>query len=236
MSTVQEAIDYVKTHKKFLIEEFCNLSQYPPSLKPFTLFMAGSPGAGKTEFSRALIREIQLKDFRHKILRLDVDELRDLIPFYTGNNSDQIQPAVTLLFDKIFDRIHQNCQNALVDGTFSGPKSLENVQRALNRSRNVGIIYLYQDPFVAWEYTKKREKIEGRTVPKEVFIRGYFESRKNVIEAKDRFGDRVEVDIFIKDKKNDYQKRAEFNVKSMDQYLKEEYTSEFLLQNLPDTL
>ena len=235
-TVVQESIDYIKTHKKELVDDFCDLEHYPPSPKPFTLFMAGSPGSGKTEFSKAYIKQIEQKDPLHKVLRLDVDELREKIPFYNGSNSDEVQRASTILFDKIFDRIQANGQNVLVDGTFSGSRSLEDLQRAINRGRSVGIIYLYQDPFIAWDYTKKREKIEGRTVPKSVFTKAYFTARTNVHEAKKKFGDQVVLDLFEKDENNNFEKKAYFNINDLDHYIKEKYTPEFLEQNLSDSL
>lgn len=232
----QAAIDFVKQHKKELIEQFSSLTHFPPSPKPFTLFMAGSPGSGKTEFSKALILEIEKKDPEHKVLRLDVDELREALPQYSGVNSDEVQTACSILFDKIYDSIQKNGQNVVVDGTFSSPRSIDNMRRAVDRGRSIGITYLYQDPLIAWEYTQKRQKIEGRTVPKSVFIHAYFEARKNVDAVKNEFGSKIVLDLFIKDKENNYQKRAFFNIASIESRIKEEYTSEVLERNLPDTL
>lgn len=232
----QDAIDYVKTHQKRLVKSFCNLDMYPKSQKPFTLFMAGSPGSGKTEFSKALIHLLEEKNPAEKILRLDIDELRKLLPMYKGNNSDQVQTACTILFDKIYDQIQKNGQSVLVDGTFSSPKSFKNIERALNRKRKVGIIYLYLDPIIAWQYTQKREKIEGRTVPKEIFINAYFKSHENVNHAKGLFGNRVILHLFIKTKDHNFQKKALFNIPSLKNYLKEKYSHEFLEKKLPDKI
>lgn len=113
---------------------------------------------------------------------------------------------------------------------------LENLQRAINRGRSVGIIYLYQDPFVAWNYTKKREQIEGRTVPKSVFIKAYFSARTNVRIAKEQFGDNITLDVFEKDENNDFERKAHLNVRNFHDYIKEKYTPDFLEQNLPNSL
>lgn len=235
-SVSQDAINYVKLHQKELVGDFCSRERYPTSPKPFTIFMAGSPGSGKTEFSKAYIKQIELKDPLHKVIRLDVDELREKIPLYTGSNSNEVQPASTILFDKIFDRIQENGQNVLVDGTFSSERSLENVQRAINRGRSVGIIYLYQNPRIAWTYTQKRELLEGRTVPKSVFIKAYFTARINVNVAKEKFGNKVTLDFFEKDKNNDFEKNAHSDVQNLDDFFKEEYTQDYLEQNLPNSL
>ncbi len=44
----EKAKKFVKENKKFLIEKFASLNKFPSKEKPFSIFMAGSPGAGKT--------------------------------------------------------------------------------------------------------------------------------------------------------------------------------------------
>ena len=51
--TLQEqAVAHIKANKCNLLEEFAADSVYPPQEEPISIFMAGSPGAGKTEFSK----------------------------------------------------------------------------------------------------------------------------------------------------------------------------------------
>ena len=234
MTTAQDSIDYVKFHKKELVAKICDPNKYKPSRKPFTLFMAGSPGSGKTEYSRSFLKELQKKDPQLTIIRLDTDELRELIPQYTKSNSDEVQLAATLLFDKTFDYIQNNSLNAIIDTTFASPKSVQNVARAIKRGRKVGILYLYQDPVIAWNYTQKRERMEGRTVPKSVFINAYFAAKKNVSTIKEMYGNQVELHLFEKDKENSFVKKAKFNVLSLDKHLKESYTVSMLEKLLPN--
>jgi len=228
MSVSEDAIAYVKKHQKILVPKICNIDFYKSSPNPFTLFMAGSPGSGKTEYSKSFLKELEKKDPSQRIVRLDTDELRDLLPQYNGNNSDAVQKAATILFDKVFDYIHKKKLNAIIDTTFASPRSIENVKRAINRGRKVGILYLYQDPLVAWEYTKKREKLEGRTVPKSVFIKAYFAAKNNVRLIKQKYGDQVELHLFEKDSKNSFVKKARFHVHSIDKYIEERYTQDML--------
>ncbi len=236
MTLSDEAITYVKTNRNRLVAEYCELSKYVPIQTPMSFFMAGSPGSGKTEYSSKFTSSWEEKHPESRILRLDVDELRKLIPGYNGTNSDDIQKACTILLDKIQDYALANGQSMFMDGTFSSPKSIENVKRHISHHRTVGIVYLYQDPLVAWEYTKKRERLEGRTVPKEVFVRAYFESRENVNEVKRAFGDKVHLDLVIKNRDNSFS-NTEFNIQNVDSYLKpESFTSETLIQSLPDSL
>ncbi len=77
MAISDNAIQYVKSNKAVLIEKFCSLSNFSPSNNPFTMFMAGSPGAGKTEFSKAIIPELQQRDPNCAIVRIDADEIRE---------------------------------------------------------------------------------------------------------------------------------------------------------------
>ena len=52
-----------------------------PDAEPVSIFMAGSPGAGKTEASKALVRE-----FRDPV-RIDPDELRSEFKQYFAARS-----------------------------------------------------------------------------------------------------------------------------------------------------
>lgn len=228
MTTTEDALAFVKAHQKRLVSQICDLAKYIPAKEPFTLFMAGSPGSGKTEFSKGFLKELQKKEPNLTVIRLDTDELRELMPQYNKSNSDEVQQAATLLFDKVFDFIQDKKLNAIIDTTFASPRSIQNVKRAINRKRKVGILYLYQDPLIAWDYTKKREKLEGRTVPKEIFIHAYFSSKENVNQIKATYGDQVELNLFEKDRENDFVKKARFNIETLDQYLKERYTEAML--------
>ena len=56
-----------------------------------------------------------------------------------------------------------------------------------------------QDPLIAWHFTKEREKIEGRSIPRDFFIRTLFESRENVKKIKGKYGDKIIVHVIQKD-------------------------------------
>lgn len=224
MSELEAAIAYAKKHQKILVSKICKFGICKPSENPFTLFMAGSPGSGKTEFSKNLLKELERVEPSQRIVRLDTDELRELLPQYIGNNSDTVQKAATILFDKSYDYIQKKKLNVIVDTTFASPRALSNVDRAVNRGRQVGILYLYQDPFTSWEYTKKREKLEGRTVPKKVFINAYFSAKKNVQLIKEKYGNQIELNLFEKDEQHNFNKKAKFNIQNLDKYIKERYT------------
>ena len=46
------------------------------------------------------------------------------------------------------------------------------------------LFYVYQDPQVAWSFTKERELVEGRVVPKDTFINAFFQARENIEKVK----------------------------------------------------
>ncbi|MFT8392339.1 MAG: zeta toxin family protein [Sporolactobacillus sp.] len=67
----------------------------------------------------------------------------------------------------------------------------------MSGNKDVTLYYVYQDPIIAWQFTKAREDKEGRVVPKERFINAYFKSRENIKEVKETFGDKVELNIVM---------------------------------------
>jgi len=67
----KKAVEHIKANKKELIERFASLSIFPIENIPVSVFMAGSPGAGKTEFSKNLIKSFEEKDRRKGENRLN---------------------------------------------------------------------------------------------------------------------------------------------------------------------
>ncbi len=165
-----QARKYIKGHKNELCKKFADKDLYPSVTNPSAYFMAGSPGAGKTEYSKSFLLGLQQKSPERKIVRIDADEIRDFIPFYNRTNANVIQGAAALGVEKVLDHVLKNKQDFLLDATFADfDKSYQNITRCLHHHRKIGITYIYQDPLVAWEFTKKREKVEGRPVPKNTF-------------------------------------------------------------------
>lgn len=222
----EDAFDWVKTNHKLIINKFAGDAEYVSDEQPTTLFMAGSPGAGKTEFSKRFIAR-----FKQKPIRIDADEIRTICKGYAGNNSHIFQRAANKGVNILYDHALHNNINIILDGTFAYAESLKNVERSLGHNRKIEIFFIYQNPIQAWEFTKKREAIEHRQVSKNVFIDAFFKSRENVNRAKQYFGSQIELNIVIKDFERDLEK-LEINVQSIDYYIKEEYTRE----NLENTI
>ena len=183
--------------------------------------MAGSPGAGKTEFSKEYLKLLREDDDNFEVLRIDPDEYRALIPGYTGNNSWLVQAAATVITEKVLDFALKNQQSFLLDGTFSDwPKSRSNIERCLGRNRDVEILYIYQPPEMAWHLVQAREEQEGRMVPFEVFVQRYLGAYQAVKSALTEFGNSIRVDVFIKPIEGRSSAKSHLDVKDLEKVLK----------------
>lgn len=227
-----KARNYIKANKLKLCQKFASLDEYPPVKNPTAYFMAGSPGAGKTEFSKSFIRELIEKEPTRRIVRIDADEVRDFIPFYDKSNAYRVQGAAALGVEKLLDCALHNNQDFVLDATFADyEKSHKNITRSLNKNRKVGVLYLYQDPVIAWEFTKKRETLEGRKIPLDIFINAFFAAKENVNKIKAEFGDKVELWLIIKNLEQGIEKTY-FNIDNVDSYLKIDYNSQSLRKKI----
>jgi UDP-N-acetylglucosamine kinase len=50
-----QSLQWLRANTKKLKSELCDLQTFKPEHHPVSIFMAGTPGAGKTEFSKTLI-------------------------------------------------------------------------------------------------------------------------------------------------------------------------------------
>ena len=223
------AKQWIRENRKKLISEFCNPEIYPPSDNPITIFMAGTPGAGKTEFSITLI-----ETFGGSFVRIDADEIRERMrPLgYDGLNAELFQEAANKGVNVLFDHANRKGgQNVVLDGTFAYGNWRENVERSLDHGRTVEIYYLHQDPLVAWDFVQKRQAEHGRAVPVDVFVRSYRQSIENVQKAIELFGKNVTV-YFAK---NNYTKTVEsiaVDVHNIEKLLGKRYTEDELKELL----
>jgi UDP-N-acetylglucosamine kinase len=187
----QQAEEFARINRKELAQELTDISKYMPDDVPFSIFMAGSPGAGKTEYSKNFI-EILENNKKHKVIRIDADELRSRIPGYTDRNSYLFQTAVSLIVERMHDMALDQKQTFLLDGTLANyNKAVENINRSLQKHRPVIIFYVYQKPEVAWRFTQAREAMEGRNIPKAKFIDQFIASKETISRIRKEFDERV---------------------------------------------
>ena len=193
------AVEFARTNKKRIAKEMTDTSIFLPEEHPVSVFMAGSPGAGKTESSKILVRELESRRPDGRILRIDPDDFRAHCPGYDGHNSVLFQGAVSIIVDKILDLAHSQRQSFLLDGTLAHyDRARANIERCLKKDRTVQILYVYQDPLLAWQFVRARESEEGRCIPVASFVDQYFAAREVVNRLKRELGPAIKVDLLLK--------------------------------------
>jgi len=222
-----DAVSYVKNNAKKLVAQFAGTQDSQE--RPVSIFMAGSPGAGKTEFSVRLLQKIT--NYQQYIVRIDPDEIRLALPQYKVGKAEIMQPAVSLLVEKIHDYVLSKNKSFLLDGTCAQlTKTRSNIKRSIDKGRVVKVQYVFQPPEVAWSFTRDREVVEGRNIRREDFISQFIAARNNVGILKAEFGRTIEIDLIERNiTTNSYD--ILFNVDKIDKYLKKKY-SEDELQSL----
>ena len=226
-----QAEQFAKDNKKRLAKELTDISTYAPDESPMSFFMAGSPGAGKTEYSQNLVKSLE-EHKKHRVIRIDADEFRKYIPGYTGKNSYLFQSAISTIVHTVHDLALNQKQTFLMDGTLSNyERAALNINRSLSRNRPVLIFYVYQKPEVAWKFTEAREVTEGRNIPKDVFIERFLSARDVIERIRKDFDERVV--IFLVKKNFETHKvesviRIEKDGQQIDQHIQERYTKDEL--------
>ncbi len=195
----ERALTYAKANRTRVARELARLDRYPADEYPVSVFMAGSPGAGKTEVSKSFVRLMEANG--SAALRIDPDDFRDYFPEYAGGNSSLFQRGVTVFVERTVDLVYQQRQSFLLDGTLANlGVARKNIQRALDKkNRSVRIIYVYQRPELAWEFVLAREAIEGRNIPCKEFIRQFYSAKATVCQLKREFQGLIKVDVLLKD-------------------------------------
>lgn len=218
-----EAERFARKNKKRIGKLLTDKSRCRPVDNPVSVFMAGSPGAGKTEASIELIELLSHDGL--DVLRIDADELRNEFPAYCGENSWLFQSAVSILVEKIHDLALKQQQNFILDGTLTNyEKSKQNIERSLKKGRPVQVLYVYQDPRLAWKFVQARERKEGRRILPETFVEQYFAAREVVNRLKKELGPEIKVDLLLKDLDNSH-RLYKAGIDRIDNHVPEKYDS-----------
>lgn len=229
----KDALFYVKKNKKQIIKKFVeNSISHGENSNLIAMFMAGSPGAGKTEFSKRLLEEPGLKS----LVRIDPDEIREILPkkLYTGKNSDIVQRSASKGAHLLFDYVMKKKLNFLLDGTFSNLKnSKKNIERLIKKEyKSIDIWYIYQDPIVAWNFVKRREALDGRKITKQDFVEKFFKAIENVNEIKRIFKKSVKLNLIVRNMNNEGIENFQLNIDNLDSHLKFAYNKKSLYKVL----
>ena len=212
---------WAKKNRTAIARRWTDPTVFVPEEHPVSVFMAGSPGAGKTEASKELIARYEIDGLR--VLRIDPGELRAEFPGYTGGNSWLFQKAVTPLIERIHDLALEQQQSFLLDGTLSSyDVARRNIDRSLKRHRTVQLLYVYQEPEQAWRFVQAREAAEGRRIEPESFRDQYFAARETVNRLKADLGRAISIDLLLKN--NDGSQRLyQAGVDRIDNHIPEKY-------------
>ncbi|WP_440874829.1 zeta toxin family protein [Thalassotalea sp. PLHSN55] len=215
-----KAIVQAKTMKKALAKGM--VDHLPEEESAVSVFMAGSPGAGKTETAKSMISQFR-QEHGVEVVHIENDELRKEFEDYQGLNSPLFQRPATLLVEAIHDRALRKKVSFLLDSTLSSfEKAKSNIERSLKKGRYVLIIFVYQDPEQAWCLVKAREIVEGRRVPEVVFVNQFLESQRVVSKLKKLFTDQIDI-IFIEKNLDGTREKPYFNVSDIDALLGKKY-------------
>lgn len=228
------ALEFIKSNKIQIIRRFASDERCPSVSNPISMFMAGSPGAGKTEFSKRMI-EFMIQSGSAPITRIDSDEIRSFLPKeFDDKNAYIFKRAASKGVDFLHDHVLKKDKNFILDGTLSNYEfSRTNVERSLKKGRPVVIVYLYQDPVISWGFTRERELIEHRSIPKEAFIEELFAAKENVNKIKLEFGGKIILWLIernLKEKK-DF-KQSLVNIDNVDNHISIRYTKTELIELL----
>lgn len=194
MSLEEEAARWARENKGEVVTKL--ISNVVPTASPSAIFMAGLPGAGKTELAHELVAAMS-----SKVLFLDMDEIAQVIPGYVPERADAFRVGATILLERILDRAIKKKIDFVLDGTFGGAKALTNVDRALRHGYMIKVIYVRQEPELAWAFTKAREKVEHRAIS----MTGFVETYERIYENLDNLpvdNETVFLDVVLKRKDN----------------------------------
>ena len=214
---MDQNLEYAQNRVEEFISELIHDSV--PSEELDAVFMAGSPGAGKTEVALGLSETYD-------------NAFRIQFPGYDGSNSSQYQKASAWLVDQSFKFVVDNGYSFILDATFAILSAEKNIIRTLKNGYRVTLFYVYQDPQVAWSFTKERELVEGRVVPKDTFINAFFQARKNIEKVKKRHPE-VTLHIIIKDYQNNISE-VHFDADNIQLVLPQQYTKQQLEEMLDE--
>lgn len=221
----EKATFQAKAMKKKLAKAM--IDHLPEEESAVSVFMAGSPGAGKTETAKSIINQFR-KNHGVKIVHIENDELRKQFDDYKGLNSPLFQRPATILVEAIHDRALKQKVSFLLDSTLSSfEKAKSNIERSLKKGRYVLIIFVYQDPEQAWCLVQAREIVEGRRVPPEVFVEQFLESQLVVSKLKKLFTNQIDI-IFMEKNLDGTKEKPYFNVTDIDALLGKKYNRKSL--------
>ena len=193
--TIEKAAQWMRENAESVLRD--TVRNHNPRVARECIFMAGSPGAGKSE----TVHRLQL---RESFVVLEADEIRILNPLYRKTTGDEkgnahlIQKAAGIGLDYCRKYCIDNEIAFVQDTTFQNKGSIGLVQKLLNAEWDVAILFIFQDPKRAWEFTKIREAKEGRSIPAESFARSFANVVGNIHRLQEKCTG-IQISLIIKE-------------------------------------
>ena len=192
---IEKSVQWMNENNEHVLQKIV-LDRNPRNARE-CIFMAGSPGAGKTETVRRL-------ELRETFTVLEADEIRVLNPYYQKTtetergNAHLLQKASSIGLDYCRAYCIEHEIAFVQDTTFSSRGSVDLVRKLLNKEWDIVVIFIFQNVEKAWEFVKVREMEEGRGVPEENFVYCFEEAIKNIEKVQEKYP-AVRIVLNIKD-------------------------------------
>ncbi len=161
-----EAKDWSKDKKNQQAVIDACMKKYEPTRARIAIFMAGIPGAGKTEF----VRGLQNSSMKNTVI-IEHDQLVEYIDTYTPERYYDFRKAGSNLVGALFTHCLKNELPFVFDGTLSHDRASHNIKKTLQHGYSVIVIYIHQDIKSAWKLTQDRELVKKRSIERKGFLR-----------------------------------------------------------------
>ncbi len=159
-----QAKDWVKV-KANQLKVIAASTEEKPRADKLAFFMAGIPGAGKTELAKGL-QGSPHGDFTV----IEHDQLVEHIDGYRPENYYDFRKAGSTLVTKLFEHCLKNGYSFIFDGTLSHDNGYKNIKKALSKGYSVIVVYVHQDISSAWKLTQDRELVKKRAIERSGFV------------------------------------------------------------------
>jgi UDP-N-acetylglucosamine kinase len=159
---IENAISYIKNKNNY--ERIKRAFIVDTQEKREVIFMSGMSGVGKSEFVSTL-------NSQNTLNVIAPDDIRQLLPGYTGGNAHLFQKATSTCVSKMFSDVIGEGLPFLMDTNLANIEIAEqNIIRVLKRGYTVTLYFIHRTPAEAFATALHREKTEGRHVPTDIFV------------------------------------------------------------------
>lgn len=178
-----------KANQDKVVKSFFNTNK--PEKANYAIFMAGIPGAGKTEFADNTIR------LTPGLISIEHDQLVEYIDGYKPEDYYVYRTAGSALVTRLFDECLRNGYPFVFDGTLSHPRGVDNINKTLKHSYDVLVIYIVQEAREAWKLTQARELVKKRAIEKTGFIETCNKINANLLKIFETYKDNSQFSFWI---------------------------------------